>query len=112
MQELMNIEVYNIKKRHEEWTNAESINCTNIYELKKVYKKWLYLEPEDDDFIDTSLAALLDREIPGTRARVLDVIVKASGKTGLENIRIIEFRDIYVVIVVIGLVGKCYQLLR
>jgi hypothetical protein len=27
--------------------------------------KWLYLEPDDGDFIDVSLAALLDREIPG-----------------------------------------------
>jgi hypothetical protein len=53
------------KKRHDEWLAAEKINCKNLEELKQVYSKWLYLEPEDNDFIDVSIAALLDREIPG-----------------------------------------------
>jgi len=53
------------KDRVAKWKNAESINCTTLEEMKAVYKKWLYLEGDDDDFIDVSLAATLDREIPG-----------------------------------------------
>jgi len=53
------------KDRVERWKEAEAINCTNLDELKIVYKKWLYLEEKDNDFVDVALAALLDREIPG-----------------------------------------------
>jgi hypothetical protein len=53
------------KQHHEEWKVAESINCKSLKELKQLYSKWLYLEQKDNDFIDVSLAALLDREIPG-----------------------------------------------
>ncbi len=57
------MESEDFKKRHDAWKEAGQ--CDNIDKLFSVYRKWLYIEDVDRDFIEVSIAASLDREIPG-----------------------------------------------
>jgi hypothetical protein len=76
-------EIAAFKEAHKQWLKAEAIQCNNIYELHQVYRKWLYLEEDDIDFIDVALAALLDREIPGDPVWLYLIAPPAAFKTEL-----------------------------
>ena len=57
----MAADVEGFKERHEEWKERQLISCTNIDELHKLYRKWLYIEDNDLDFIDVGLDCSMER---------------------------------------------------
>ena len=81
----MGVDVEGFKERHEEWKERQLITCTNIDDLHKLYRKWLYIEDNDLDFIDVGLACSMDREIPGDPAWLY--LIAPSGGLKSELIR-------------------------
>ena len=53
------------QENFQQWKAAQTVSCPTLEELHELFKKWLYLEPQDTEFIEVTIAALLDREIPG-----------------------------------------------
>ena len=83
-----------IKARHEEWKQRQLISCQTIEELRTLYRKWLYIEDKDLDFIDVALACSMDREIPGDPAWLY--LIAPSGGLKSELIRCLStFKNAY-----------------
>jgi hypothetical protein len=63
---------------------CEQQQPVNLDALKKVYKKWLYLD-DDDEVLDVVLAVACDRKLPGDPVWLF--LISASGGTKTELVR-------------------------
>jgi hypothetical protein len=74
---------------NEETTTQEPIT---LKEVKETFKKWLYLEG-DDEVIDVIIAGSIDRRVKGDPLWLL--LISPSGGTKTETVRNIKNKDIY-----------------